>query len=507
MHGRFSWLPRLATSFALVAALLVVVARCIVQVIDLGHVAEYGEGPILAMVQRMQEEPVSAAWLDGPELTLSCYGPVYYWGIRAASALSPWERSLIPGRCLSTLASLTAAGLIGLVVRRHAKSAELGILGALIFLCSTPVFDWATRHRVDALGTLFALGAYLAVTRRRWGLAGSAICVVVGSLVKQSVALSAFPIFLYLLLQKRPKAAVSYALSVATLGTAAWSVLDWASGGYYLAAAVKGNLNSMILTQGYWNGHAFVATPLGIAAVITLAYLLLREPATAIRSVYCVGFVTSTIIATVISSKEGSSASYFMEPCALASLVIGVHALPLLASMHQRRALAMVVLLALVVVSPDIKHIRQYGREQGFDWRHVPYGSSMLGKRLDESPHAYVLADGHHVPMVLHAGYLPLVNDPFLFRLLVDNGGLDPGRVVRAMRRGEVKGLVLKKTIRRHRREVGGISQKWPPEILDAMQRHYELDARGENLFIYKPRRTSSMTVAAPRDGPLARWK
>ena len=115
----------------------------------------------------------------------------------------------------------------------------------------------------------------------------------------------------------------------------------------------------------------------------------------------------------------------------------------------------------------------------------------------------YVLADGHLVPGVLHAGFFPLVNDPYLFRLLVDKGVLDPSRVIRAMERGEVKGLVLKKSIPRHRRQVGGISQKWPPEILDAMQRYYELDATSEELFIYKHRHVSSMAARASREGPL----
>src|SRR5581483_10762072 len=47
-------------------------------VFDLDH-KSYGEGPILAMCERMRSETISASWMQEPPYTLSCDGPAYYW--------------------------------------------------------------------------------------------------------------------------------------------------------------------------------------------------------------------------------------------------------------------------------------------------------------------------------------------------------------------------------------------------------------------------------------------
>jgi hypothetical protein len=84
------------------------------------------------------------------------------------------------------------------------------------------------------------------------------------------------------------------------------------------------------------------------------------------------------------------------------------------------------------------------------------------------------------------------MNDPFFFRELSDNGGWNPDGVVRALERGEVEYLLLKRPIESHREQVGSMSQKWPAAILEAMQRCYRLEQSDEDLFAYKPRSRKS---------------
>ena len=472
----------LGTRLVLAGSLLLVITSAVLRVFDFSHPGDYGEGPVLAMAERMGGEAVSHEWLDRAPYTLSCYGPGYYWVVGAAAAVSPWPRTLIAGRLVSLLATLATAALIGWIVRRHTGRIELALTGALIYLVSPIVHSWATPHRVDPLAVLFATAAYAAITARRGGVVTSAACVVIGSLVKQTVAFCAVPIFLYLLLSARYRAAMTYALVVATGGAAAWFALDRASGGYFLATAIRGNLGSLLPTQGLWASHAFLCTPLATAALLVIGYRFVRRPAAALGSVYCVGFVLSTLIAAALSAKEGAGASYFLEASSLAALVVGCHGLRVLWSADERRTLAVLAILALILVAPEVRFLRQ----RGFCLHVEPFGRSLVRSRLKAAPDAGILADGQLVPAVLSAGFTPLVNDPFVFRLLVDQGRIEAAPLVEAMKRGDVPYLVLKQSVATHREHVGRTSQKWPVQILDAFEQHFVLDATGKEVFIYR---------------------
>jgi len=477
-------LPLLVSGARLVlgAALVAVIASAALRALDFSHAGDYGEGPVLAMVERLRSESISAGWLDRPPYTLSCYGPGYYWAVASAATVLPWDQTLLPGRLVSLMATLATAALLGLAIGRSSRSMELGMTAALVYLASPIVRAWGTPHRVDPLATLFAVGAYLALTAPRGGLTASAACVVVGSLVKPTVALAAIPIFCWLLLRKRFKEAAAYVLLVAGPGAAAWAVLDWASGGYFFATAVRGNLGTIFPGQGFWAGHAFLSAPLGVAAGLLVAYRLVRHPILAVGSLWCVGFGFSTLMAAALSTKEGAAANYFLEASALGTLVIGFCGLGPLWSRRPQRALALVAVLALILAAPDVRLVRERGLHLDLD----PFGSPLVSEKLAAADGGGVLADGQLLPAVLHAGLVPLVNDPFVFRLLAEHGRIDASPLVDAMRRGEVGYLVLKQTVETHRRHVGRTSQKWPAELLDAMQQDYALLAAGDDVYIYR---------------------
>ncbi len=479
----------IALRLALGGLLLVMAAACLLRVFDFRQQPDYGEGTVLAMVQRMGSQRISPDWLRGPVYTATSYGPGYYWAVRAVATVLPWRHSLIPGRLVSLAASLALAGLVGWAVSRKTGSVELGLLSAMLFLASPVVHAWATPYRVDPLAVLLAMSSYLLVDRPRWGLPAAAAAIACGSLVKQTVALTALPLFLYLLLGRRYRAAAVFGLLVAAMGASAWTVLNWATEGFFFATSVRGNLNTMSLRHGFWSSYDFfLVTPLAIAAVMALAFLLVKEPRRWAGSVYAVGFPVASLIAGLLACKEGSSASYFLEASAVGAVVAGSEGLAFFWSLHRGRAAVAALLLALVLAAPDYRSIRQHGLRLD----RVPYGSRFIASRLKPKPGAYVLADGQYLPAALDNGYVPLMNDPFFFRELSDNGGWKSDGVVRALERGEVEYLFLKRPIESHREQVGSMSQKWPAAILEAMQRYYQLEQSDEDLFAYKHRSRKS---------------
>jgi hypothetical protein len=512
LAGRISCWSRALARLLLAGMLAILVLSALLRVFDFDQLPDQGEGTLLTMIERMRREPISRRWLEGPELTLSPYGPAYYWIVEGASTVMPWRQTVIPGRLVSLAATLLTAALIALVIGRAARNVEPALLGAIAFLAAPPVHTWGMMHRVDSLAMLCALGTYLWLggrgepgrrleaatdaaagggkiephTSAAWLLAGSAVCAALGSLAKQTVAFSAIPVVLYLFGQRRFRAAVLYALAVGGLGAIAWWTLDRLSGGYYFAGAVRGNICRMSLRHGFWAGHAFLATPLGVAAAAVVLGQFVRGPGRAIRSVYWIAWITSTLIATGLSCKEGSTSSYFLESCALGAVLLGVDLLAPFWSLHRGRALAAGLLLAAALAAPDVQLIRRHGLRFPVE----PYGGKLIAQHLAGAGNGYVLSDGQHLAAVLQAGCRPLVNDPFLYRVMVQSGVLSPRIMLDAIEQGRVKYLVLKRTVESHRAQVGtSMSQIWPLAVVEVFARDYVLDATpAEGIFIYRHR-------------------
>lgn len=496
-----SRLPWIAARAAMAACVALAVSAAVLRVFDFSHLADYGEGTLLPMLARLAHEPASPAWLDGPPYTLTSYGPGYYGAVLAVGRLLPWQHSLIPGRLVSLAATLGTAGLVALVVGRRAKSGAMAAAAAVIYLASPVVQAWGTVHRVDPLATLLAVAAYVVLGRKGdwhhlcgapfgpfrqmvpvpFSLVAAAVCVVLGSLVKQSVAITVLPLAVYLVLDRRPRAAAALVLLVAALGAAAWLTLDYLSGGFLFRTAVQANLGRLFWHQTFWAGHAFVTSPLGLVAAIVVGNRLVERPAGVSKSIYAVGLVIATGVATVLSAKEGAAPSYFLEASALAAIVIGLEGLAPAWSIHRGRTVGVVLVVLAAVLAPEARFIRAHGLRLPTE----PYCGQLIAHRLGPGRGEAVLADGQHLSAVMQAGWVPLVNDSFLQRLLVDHGRMDPRPTVEAIEEGRVAWLVLKRPIEEHQQQLGMVSQKWSPVVLEAMRRRFVLDVAREDLLVF----------------------
>lgn len=491
---------RIAARTLLAGALVAVAADYLLRVFDLSR-KSYGEGPILALVERMRTEPISAEWLRGPDYTLSCYGPAFYLAFDLASRAGAWPASIVPGRMVSLLAALATAGLAVWAVRRRTQSLELGLLAALVFLASPTVSYWMPYARVDMLALFFALAAYIAVGPSRASVIAAAAMVAAGSLAKPTIALAAGPILAHLLINRRTRDAVTFAVLVPALGGAAWCAAQWLSHGFFLSAVLSGNRNPMLPWRGYAYGYAFLASPLGTAAGITAAWLLISEPAKTWRSLFGLGFLASLAVSVVIVCKQGSDHNYFLEPALLGSLLIAAYGAPRLCAMSPTRATVTLAALAVVLAIPSVREVKTRLRQP-----RMPEEYASVGERLRaDAADVGVLADGEWIDAALAAGHAPLVNDPYLYTLLVANGTLDSSDILAAVEQGRVKWLLLDHTLADHRLEVGRNPQMWPAEVIDAMQRNYDLLAHDNEVFVYRHRRFGDGMAAAEASAKGAR--
>ncbi|MGH7137529.1 MAG: hypothetical protein ACREHD_17425 [Pirellulales bacterium] len=493
----------------------------------------YGEGPIVALAERMRSEPVKASWLHEPPYTLSCYGPGYYWAINAVADAGGWHNSLVPGRLVSLLSAIVAAGLAALAAGWRTKSVELGLLAALLFLVSLPVNEWLPYARVDLLAVAFTAAAYLCITllpaipssgysgefstgasprqsgaakRAVWrdfapattALAAAALAIAAGSLVKPTVALNALPIAAYLVYHRRCRDAALFVSLVAACGTAAWAAVQWASHGFFLQGVLLGNRNPMYLWRGYLFTYQFLLSPLAVGGLMVAAGRFVASPRQIAPSLFTSSFVLSLVMSAALVCKRGSEINYFLEPALLAALAIAVDGAAWLWTLDARRTRLAMAVMALVVAAPYLREVRQQVRSPA---KESPAYETARRWLASEAADVGLLADGRMVPVALDAGHAPWLNDSFLYMLLVENGTLDVGPLVERLADGRIKWLLLRYTLDEHREAIDSNTDCWPPEVIDAFPRYYELVEESDGLYVYRHRRygaLASKTARAP---------
>ncbi|HVA47010.1 MAG TPA: glycosyltransferase family 39 protein [Pirellulales bacterium] len=481
---------RLAISLAIAAA--IVHETCLI--FDLTR-RTYGEGPILAMCERMRAEPVSASWMRELPYGLSCYGPAYYWVTNLVVRLSGWQHSFIPGRIVALACGLATAALAGLTARRHTRSSEIGLLAASMFLVSLPFVDWLPFARVDTLAVMFSAAAYWAVGRDVRSIVVAAVCVAAGSLAKPTAALTAVPIFAHLLATRRYREAAWFAAWVVSLGVAAWAAVQWATGGFFLTAVLLGNINPMSLWKGYATSYEFLPTPLATGAFLTATWLVLSSPRRFMQSLFSLGFAINFAISALLCAKRGAEINYFLEPALLASLAIAVDGLPRLLELDARRAMAAMAVLAALIAVPSAREVRAVYRSLPAR----PTWFALVRQWLaDEPADVGLLADAKVIDMVLEAGHRPLVNDPYLYTMMVGNGTLESSPLMERMRDGRIKWLFFHRTLPYHLGTIERDTHSWPPEVIEALPRFYEPVAEEQGLYIYRHRKYGRQLASSP---------
>jgi hypothetical protein len=361
------------------------------------------------------------------------------------------------------------------------------LLGAVAYLVSPSVFFWTPALRVDTLAVFFSCAAYLVVGTGRTSLVVSAGLVAIGSLVKPTAALSAVPIFVYLLLNKRYRDAWVYALAVCVFGAVLWWVVAWYSQGYFWILAVRNNLNRMLVTNGLRSLGSLLLAPFSWLCLAIVARQAKEQGVAAtVRSLFRLSFVASLLISTLLACREGSHINYFLETCALGSVLIGLYAIPPASPETNNRRRSEIVFFAAAVAAPGLVALIAW---PGVFAHASAANQQVVNQTLAQVPRdCQLLADGEWIPNVLATGRLPLVNDPYMLRLLADRKLLPTAPIVEALDAGRVCLLILDRPIDEHRLPEPG---RWPIDVLDAMARSFVVVAQEPGLCIYRHRHVS----------------
>jgi hypothetical protein len=477
-RSRPAWAKRQhCIAAAAVLALLFATGMYALRLVDRSH-REQCELPFQVLSDRMLTEPVSVNWLETPRLTLCAYGPGHFWATLAIRRVCQGMDGLLAGRLVSLLALLATGAMLGVVVGRKTHCLNRGLFTAVLYIVSPVAYYWIPANRVDALAVFFVCAAYVSLGRGRWSVVACAALIAAGSVVKQPAALAAGPALIHLLLDRRFKAAVGFAGLVSLAGAVLWGALDWQSGGYYLSIAVKGNVNEMAVTKGLVLCLWFLVYPFSMTCLAAIAYFVRTGVRNhALASLFCLGFVSSLLLATCMACKQGSYINYFLEASALGSVLVGICPLPGRCERVQR---SIAWSVALVLVAPNLVAL---GMLPG-SLQAAP-DSPALRALLNDGQRQPILVDPLWIDVALASPHSLVVNEPYMLRMVIEGHCLDPRPLVRSMARGDIPWLVLDRRLEDHCSEHGS---RWHRQLLEAMEQHYELAVEGERLAAYRYR-------------------
>lgn len=281
----------------------------------------------------------------------SNYPPLWSWLVSIPMA---WTGpGLAPARAVSALASVLAAGVIGLAARRRTGSVLAGGLAAGLFLASPYVFHTTPLARVNGTTLLFAVigvSLFEVPTRARYGLGGLAL---LAALFTKPTAIDAVAAALLFALGSRPRLGIPVAAALLALGSLLGGLLALASRGAFMLNVVAGNANPFDLQQlsaylgNFTQVHAFVL----LLAAAELAVSVRRHQ----WSPWLL-YLPLSLAMALGAGKWGAGESYFLAPIAAASVLAATFVARLVRSAGRRRtalvAAALLVQMALFAHGP-----------------------------------------------------------------------------------------------------------------------------------------------------------
>jgi 4-amino-4-deoxy-L-arabinose transferase-like glycosyltransferase len=414
---------------------------------------DYGEGQVLAIIQRMVLDGTFFGDLQRYPMVHSVYPPVFpLLNVPGYLLFGP---TLLQPRLVSFLATLVLGPLLFATIRRRTREAWMAAAFALLFFAPWFVQTWAAMARVDMLAQMLSLAGLYSFDRlwpargiRRYVpflIFGLAFYTRQTTLVAPAAVLGA------LLLEREHRRDLPRALA-AFVGPVVLALL-------LMAWATRGeawrHLVPYAATAGYdlehmarWYGSfLLLASPL----LLVVAAGLVRRPRALLTGAnlpFALFWVLSMAALTTIA-KEGAAQNYFIEPY-MATLLLAAVALGELAFARDvpRGAWPAVLLVAVLAVA-------FFGR--GLSWLPQPIRAPRRARAFIALDEAVKATTG---PILSENLSVLVVNrkrvwvEPWGLMLLGRRGTWDPGMLVGDCRRQMFALVVTEWRLR----EIAGLS-------------------------------------------------
>jgi len=270
---------------------------------------EITEGIVLAEMALLREgEPVYAP--ATPETFRSMiYGPLAY--LVGSRLVDPQEPAYGRLRMLSILATLALAGGCGLLAWWMTKNPAAAALSSLLFLAYRFVTRYAVTARPDSVALLLWFSGFLVAYRFRDSkkILWSIPLMTLGAYYKQQFIVAPLAVFLFLVLEKRYRAALQFAVLLGAAGLsslAAFEFLVFRHQAFHLHFLTY-NLLPFSLSEGLLRLLALLIVFL-IPCLMALRLLSLHP-----NKLLACYFGWALVLIPLLSSRKGAGLNYAFE--------------------------------------------------------------------------------------------------------------------------------------------------------------------------------------------------
>lgn len=302
---------------------------------------DYGEGLMLDGALRIRHgEPLYPNPFGFP-IVLHVYGPVAY--AVAAAVLPAGAPSFAAGRLLIATCSIALSLLLGIVLRRLTGSWWIGLSFGLLLLTLPAFRFWFYLLRADVIGVLFSMiGIALYLLSRRfwyWSIPFFGLALF----CKYSLLAAPVAMFAHLILNRRLKRGVVFALGLGMAAALAFLILQARSGGWFAFHMFSTHPDRYSVMQ-FVVGGALVAASAPVVTAVAVWY--------AARDFHrrTLGFAPIYLVASTISAltagKLGSTTNHFVEWMVACCLCAGLGYSMLLLSKYAAKAGPVTALLS-----------------------------------------------------------------------------------------------------------------------------------------------------------------
>jgi hypothetical protein len=454
------------------------------------NLADLFEGWDLALPMRWIRETPDPAWLTGFPQTTFAYPPLYAWLVKVLGEWFPFVHPLLLGRVVSTAAGAGTTALIVVAVLRERRTIIDAWLAGLVFLTAPLVSQFWWQSRVDPLAVFWTIAAYC-VAALPQGPILSAVCVVVGSLAKQTVALHALPLALWFLwTTPRPFKRFWLFIAVgAVLALAVWlPILSAYHGFFWRASIVFHTAKQTRLWFAFVIIYRYLPSAFMGAAIAAAARAVMTRPwSRSLADRWLLGFTFAFVVDSLLLVKDGSYAHYALTIVGFGAILIGLFAREMI-GVSTRAAPTCLAVFSILAAFPMFMGLRGQG------WRPFPSTRQAAVDALFRTAAAHpvsVLSDGDTLPFVLGAGQMavPVIADSFALKVMAEANRLDLTPLHQAIREGRIEFVLLDRTVQAHQALVDTPDQLWPKSVLDDVAAAYEEVDGVPGLHVYRPRR------------------
>jgi len=406
--------------------------------------------------------------LHGLPMQLSNYPPLH---LHLIAWLAPTDGAiLVVGRVLALAGLLLACAMVGWAVWTPTRSRRAAIGAAVLFAITLRVGYHGVTCRADALALgVGALGLMIGVRRVRGWAVWSALLFSVAVLCKHSLVCFPLGLTIWALRRRPAHALIMGGLTAVIVATCIWRfgllgpLLVWSRAPWELKT----------WWFYFWTGVLPSVAGLAIAARVVWRWSSLSMRARVLLEPWVAVFLVG-VVWTFALGRKGASTNYLLE------------------------LLAATTVIAVVAVEEGLFR-RLFHLHLFLTWLETVVWVGFLlfrvmpEARLEHETAARAL-DGVRGPVFAEqtwqatsTGRAPLVI-PFLSTQLAQSGHWDPAPFIELLQRGGVERVLLNFPLSASVEEDPLHCDRYLPAELAAMRAHYQLVARGGNLYVYSPR-------------------